>query len=172
MNRPYAVFCPDAPAVRLRAIVAGDLEDLRLWKNAHKESFFFKDEITPAMQQEWHHGYLSRPADFMFVVEAEGRKAGCLGFRVKEGAADLYNILGAPGAGGKGVMGHGMRLLASHVLKEHAKKAGCLVLKENPALAWYEKLGFSRAGDGGDHWILVLDPAGLKSCPYRREEAS
>lgn len=172
MNRPYALSCPDAPAVRLRAIGEQDLEELRLWKNAHKNAFFFKGEITPAMQRQWHQGYLARADDAMFMVEAEGRKAGCLGFRLKGGVADFYNILGAPGAGGKGVMSHAMRLMASHVLKERAGKAGCLVLKDNPALAWYEKLGFEREADGGDHWILVLNPGRLSPCPYRREEAA
>lgn len=169
MNRPYALFCPDAPPVRLRAVGEEDLEDLRAWKNAHKDAFFFKGEITPAMQKEWHRGYLARPDDHMFMAEDGGGKAGCLGFRVQGEAADCYNILGAPGAGGKGLMGHAMRLMLSHIFKTRAPRAGCLVLKDNPALSWYEKLGFERAGDGGDHWILAFDPARLSPCPYRLE---
>ena len=134
MNRAFTLVYEGEPPVSLRTIAEGDLEELRLWKNSNREAFFFKGEITPQMQRDWFNGYLSRSADYMFVVESGGRKAGCMGFRMEGGAADAYNIIGVPAAQGKGILGRAMRLMCSYILKEHAKRIGCRVLKENPAV--------------------------------------
>jgi RimJ/RimL family protein N-acetyltransferase len=157
MNRNLVVTSRATPRVSLRAAAPGDLEDLRAWKNANKAGFFFKDEITPAMQKAWYEGYLARPDDFMFLVEHEGRKVGCLGFRLLgTGEADAYNIIAAPGAAGKGLMGPAMALLCSYASKR-TKDIGCRVLKDNPAVGYYERCGFKIVGDAGDHHVFKLD---------------
>lgn len=136
------------PKVRLRPAEAGDLEDLRLWKNANKRWFFFKGDITPAMQKEWFEGYLKRADDALFLVEREGRKVGALGIRLKNGAYDVYNVLAAPGESGKGYMKAAMTALCARFAD---RPLGCLVLKGNPAAKFYEACGFRRAGGDEIH---------------------
>lgn len=140
----------------LRSIGPGDLEDLRRWKNDNRQAFFFKDVITPEGQKKWFEGYVERPQDFMFVVEAEGMKVGCMGFRIIDGAADCYNIIGAPQGRGKGYLGAAMEAMCAHIAGKHTRKISCKVLKTNPAVKWYEKRGFKIAADKGDHWQMEL----------------
>lgn len=146
-----------AGPVTLRSIGPEDLEDLRRWKNDNRRAFFFKDVITPEGQKKWYEGYLGRPDDFMFVVEAEGMKVGCMGFRKIEGAADCYNIIGAPEGRGKGYLGAAMEAMCGHIEESLGTvPITCKVLKTNPAVTWYEKRGFKIAADKGDHWIMEL----------------
>ena len=158
MDGALIVSSPALAGLRLRSIGDGDQDALRAWKNANKAGFFFKGEITPDMQAKWYAGYRARPDDFMFVVEKEGVAAGCMGFRVLAGGeADAYNMIAAPEAKGKGVMKPAMRLMCSYIAARHTRDIGCLVLKGNPAVGWYESCGFRVAGDGGDHHRLKLD---------------
>jgi ribosomal protein S18 acetylase RimI-like enzyme len=146
----------EAGPVRLRAIGPGDLESLRLWKNANKQAFFFKGELMPQDQERWFEGYRGRAEDFMFVVEANGERAGCMGFRLQGGEADVYNVIGAPEARGKGVLREAMRLLCSYIVGERCPAVGCVVVKGNPAVGWYEKCGYRLISDGGDHVKMKL----------------
>lgn len=141
------------PRVRLRGAGPGDLEELRLWKNANKRWFFFKGDITPAMQKEWFEGYLKRPDDVLFIVESGGRKVGTLGVRVKEGRYDVYNVVAAPGESGKGYM---KAALSAVCARFSDKPLGCLVLKGNPAAKFYEACGLRRAGGDEIHDAFVL----------------
>lgn len=167
MNKAFTIVSEDRPPVSLRAIGQDDIEDLRLWKNANRQAFFFKGEITPEMQKDWFKGYLSRPDDCMFMVESEGLRAGCMGFRLISGAADAYNIIGAPAGQGKGILGRAMRLMCGYILKEHSKKIGCRVLKGNPALGWYKKLGYRVTSEREDHVQLELDLGGFTPLAYK-----
>jgi RimJ/RimL family protein N-acetyltransferase len=167
MKTDLVLSARDEPRVRLRAAGPGDLESLRSWKNAHRTSFFFQGEITPQMQAAWYAAYRERPGDFMFVVEHEGRACGCMGFRATEnGAIDAYNIIAAPGAAGRGLMRAGMALMCSYAAAAHGRDIGCLVLKSNPATAYYERCGFRIAGDGGDHHVLKLDWSRFRPVAY------
>lgn len=144
--------------VRLRPAGPGDLEQLRLWKNANSRWFFFKGEITPAMQQEWYAAYMKRPDDVMFVVEHAGKNAGVMGFRMLEdGRADVYNIIAAPGFAGKGLMKAAMSLMCSYIAEARTKKIGCLVLKGNPAQEYYKACGFRRTGEDEIHDVFTLE---------------
>jgi len=150
-------FTLSAGPVSLRSIGPGDLEDLRRWKNDNKAAFFFKETITPEMQKKWFEGYLSRPDDFMFVVEAGGVKAGCMGFRLKEGAADVYNVIGAPEGRGKGWLGAAMKRMCEHIREAHRpSRIGCEVVLGNPAVEWYKKQGFRVASQTKDYYVMEL----------------
>ncbi len=154
--------------VSLRSIDESDLEDLRVWKNANRRAFFFKDEITPEMQRRWYEGFLARPDDHMFVVEWENLKAGCMGFRLLGGAADCYNIIGTPQATGRGVLRRAMTLMCSFIAAEHTREIGCKVLCGNPAVGWYQKCGFSIAEDKGDYYQMRLDWYVFSPCAYAK----
>lgn len=158
MDRPLILTSPSLPGLRLRAAGPGDLEDLRVWKNANVAGFFFKGEITPAMQAGWYADYRARPDDFMFIVEKDGAKAGCMGFRMLAGgAADTYNMIAAPAAKGKGVMKAAMLLMCSYIAEARTKDIGCLVVKGNPAVTYYEHCGYRVVGEGEGHHVLKLD---------------
>lgn len=171
MDRLLILTTPSAPGLRLRAAGPGDLENLRAWKNANVAGFFFRGIITPAMQAQWYEAYLARPDDFMFIVEKDGIKAGCIGFRMLVGGeADTYNMIAAPEAKGQGIMKAAMLLMCSYIASTLTKDIGCLVVKGNPAVSYYEHCGYRVAGDGGDHHILKLDWKGF--LPVTVEERS
>jgi ribosomal protein S18 acetylase RimI-like enzyme len=161
-------FTLKAEGVALRAIEPRDLEDLRVWKNANKAGFFFKDEITPDMQKKWFEGYLAREHDYMFLVEAGAMRAGCMGFRMIQGAADAYNMIAAPEAKGKGIMAAGMRLMCSYIKNEHTAQIGCQVLQDNPAVDWYKKCGYKIVAPVKDYYQMELDLAQFTPCEYER----
>lgn len=166
MDRPLLLRSSEEPSVRLRAIGPEDQEELRAWKNANKAGFFFQDDITPEMQRRWYEGYRARPQDWMFVVEHEGRKAGCMGFRrLEDGSVDAYNMIAAPGFAGKGLMKSAMRLMCSYAAEACGRDIGCLVVKGNPALRYYEACGYRVVGEGKGHHILKLDWARFKPVP-------
>ena len=145
------------------------MEDLRVWKNANRRAFFFKGEISAPMQEEWFKGYLLRPQDFMFVVESDGQRSGTMGFRIQDGAADCYNIIGLSAVAGRGIMAGAMRLMCSFILAEQAPVVGLKVLKDNPAAGWYQKkCRFRVIGEGADYFQLRLDTARFQSCVYRK----
>lgn len=169
MNKSFAVSSQELPVI-LRTIGPEDRDDLRSWKNANREAFFFKGLITAEGQKRWFEGYLSRPEDFMFIVETSGQKNGCMGFRLIEGAADCYNIIGAPQGRGKGALGQGMRLMCSFITAEHARRVGCRVLRDNPAVSWYQKCGYRIAGQEPDYYKMELDAAVFKPCAYQVAE--
>ncbi len=167
MNRDFKLSSKELGSVALRTIGPADLENLRVWKNANRASFFYQGEITPEGQQRWFSGYLQRPDDYMFMVESpEHPSAGCMGFRLIEGAADCYNIMAAPGAQGRGLMVQAMRLMCSFILAKHSRRIGCKVLKSNPALSWYRKCSYRVAREEKEHHQLELDLAAFKPCSY------
>jgi nitrite reductase/ring-hydroxylating ferredoxin subunit len=167
MNRFFSLASPESVSgLSLRTIECQDLEDLRLWKNANRRSFFFQGTITPAGQRAWFEGYLGRAQDFMFLVESHGLRAGCMGFRILGGSADAYNIIASPKGRGWGIMAPAMRLMCSFILKEHTPVMGCTVLKGNLALSWYKKCGWRVVADRAGHEELELDMLRFVPYPY------
>jgi ribosomal protein S18 acetylase RimI-like enzyme len=145
------------PLVRLRSINRDDLEDLRKWKNSVKEGFFFKGEINEIMQKAWFADYHDRKDDYMFIVEHDGKNAGCMGFRLEKGRADVYNVIASPWGRGKGLLAAGMRLMCSYIASLHTKNIGCVVVKGNPAIEFYDRCGFWISGSAADRDIMTLN---------------
>jgi hypothetical protein len=157
MNRSILLTANSFPQISLRSAGVDDLDDLRHWKNANKSGFFFKKEITPEMQKEWFAAYGGRPDDYMFIVESQGIKAGCMAMRVEGKSIDVYNIIASPQGVGKGLMMSAMTMMCSFAAMRYTKDIGCLVLKDNPATSYYQRCHFLIVGDGGDHHIFKLD---------------
>jgi len=173
MDRRLTVSSPSEPRVRLRAAGQDDLESLRIWKNANKAGFFFKGEITREMQAKWYEEYRARPNDFMFIVEDGGAPAGCMGFRILEGAAaDTYNMIAAPHAKGKGVMKTAMIMMCSHIAEKFTKDIGCLVIKGNDALKYYEHCGYRIVGTADGHEVLKVEWDSMKQIPVVSTESN
>ncbi len=163
---------PELPSLRLRQATQADQENLRTWKNALREFFFFKDEITPEMQANWFAKHQTRTWDMMLVVEesADGGETfyptGCMGYRLQEdGKIDLYNILrGTRLAGTPHTMGDAFNLMNIFLHQTYRLPLGCEVLENNPARKWYEKLGMEATGHGekpDPHVLYTLNPSKL-----------
>lgn len=154
---------PDHPEIKLYSIGTDDLENLRNWKNAHRDSFFFKDIITTDAQLRWYEGYQNREHDCMFVIRHDGLPIGCIAFRRLEDRVDIYNvIMGCKEMGGKGYMGIALRLILAEALKRYPElPLTLMVLKENPALNWYLKNGFTIAREYETYFDLVVATGNL-----------
>jgi RimJ/RimL family protein N-acetyltransferase len=167
MNKIFSLESPEFPSVVLRTISAVDQENLRNWKNAVKDSFFFKQIIEPPDQHRWFEGYLSRSEDYMFIVETGSHKVGCMGIRHLETEWDIYNvILGDKANSQKGVMGHAIRLMCSYALSLSDKPIRAKVLSDNPALKWYRNNSFQVIATNTDHVIIDLDRSCFQTCLY------
>ena len=161
------------PDLRLRAIGEEDIENLRVWKNKNKGSFFLNRDILPEEQQKWFAAFSARDDDFMFVVEqladGEWQSIGCLGFRklADEGCVDAYNIMRAVKIEPSSfTMSEAFRaMLAFAAEKYEDLPIRCKVLCGNPAVEWYKKNNFSIVDRVGDEYFLMeLAKDSLENC--------
>jgi hypothetical protein len=164
LNRGNAEF-------HLRSIDRDDLEDLRLWKNANKNSFFLKRDIDSAEQEKWFEGFSGRDDDHMFIVEQaigdDWESIGCMGFRLleDEGCVDAYNIIRSrkiePASF---TMADCFRTMLKYAASKYPERPiRCKVLRQNPAVAWYEKNGFSIVRSPPEYHVMELDKKRLDS---------
>ena len=148
--------------ISLRTSTASDCENLRLWKNENRFSFFFQEIITPQMQEVWFKQYLERENDYMFVVQYLGEVIGCMGFRLIDEQADVYNvILGKPEYGGKGIMGKAIALMCRYILQNMTQDIRLKVLRSNPTVKWYLKNRFREIAAPDNYFELKFDPGGF-----------
>lgn len=154
MSKPHLLLSSkEQPDLSLKSIDETDAELIRLWKNANRESFFFKDIITEAMQREWFAKYTQRTDDCILMVLANGLNIGCIGFRRLGDRVDLYNIM----RGEVGVSRDGMMSRALELVCEEAERCYpgipimVSVLRSNPALRWYHRRGFEVVVEHLDH---------------------
>jgi RimJ/RimL family protein N-acetyltransferase len=168
MKEKFSVTCPQF-GVLLRAITLADLENLREWKNTHRFSFFYQEIITPEQQARWFQDYLERANDYMFVTQWVGQPVGCMGFRILDQRADIYNvILGRPESGGKGLMSQAIRLLCSLIAADFTRDIGAHVLLTNPARAWYQKNAFRETKFFETYVEVQLDWSQFRPCAFQK----
>ncbi|MCI0478683.1 MAG: GNAT family N-acetyltransferase [Anaerolineales bacterium] len=168
MQENFSITCPEFD-VALRTITPADLENLREWKNTHRFSFFYQEIITPEQQAQWFQGYLERAHDYMFVAQSAGHSVGCLGFRMLDQRADIYNvILGRSESGGKGLMSQAIRLLCSFIAAEFTRAIGAHVLLSNPARAWYQKNAFYETRFLDTYVEIQLDWTQFRPCAFQK----
>ncbi len=144
----------------LRTVEMDDAESLRIWKNEHKEFFFQKKEITPDEQAKWISSLNDREHDHMFVVMDNDKRIGCIGARLYNNAVDIYNvILGDKQYKGQHVMKNALWAMSSLCsLIYPGKQQIVRVLLNNPAIMWYQKIGFKTVETIEDHVIMQFDP--------------
>jgi hypothetical protein len=163
----------DYPDLRLRAIGSEDIENLRVWKNKNKGSFFLNRDILPEEQERWFAAFAERADDYMFVVEQlagdEWQSIGCMGFRklADEGCVDAYNIMRAVKIEPSSfTMSDAFRLMLAYAAARYADlPIRCKVLCGNPAVEWYKKNDFSivdRAGE--EYYLMELSKDSLQNC--------
>jgi RimJ/RimL family protein N-acetyltransferase len=165
LNRPLLLAVAADSRLRLRAVTADDAERLRIWKNQNRQFFFHKAEILPEQQLAWIVQHLDRPDDYMFVVELLTEPIGCMGFRVVEHEADVYNvILGREDLAGQGLMSAALQTLLRFA-EGQSDRISLKVLKDNPAVGFYERNGFRIAEDQPDHYFMTCEPPAVSSPP-------
>ncbi len=158
MKDSFLLISEALPEVKLRTAAILDCERLRAWKNAHRDSFFFRDMIKAEGQRAWFEGYLERADDWMFLILVGSEPIGCMGFRLRDDQIDVYNvILGRPEYGGQGVMSQAFRIMCSFAQTRLRREIVARVLKKNPALEWYRKHGFDVISEEDTHYLIKLD---------------
>jgi len=152
-NKTILLFRTGADNYSVRTIGQADIELLREWKNANRESFFFRKIITPEMQEEWFKSYQQRENDFMLVIVNNSERVGCIGFRRLKDRIDLYNlIVGKTEDAGKGNMSGALDLVCAEAKKRYPGLPIMVsVLRTNPALKWYAKRGFTTVAEHEDY---------------------
>lgn len=146
-------------AIRLRAADVADLQNLRLWKNANREYFFHKEEISTVQQDAWFGSYQTRSLDFMFVVCANEKAVGCMGIRLLESSWDVYNVILGEGEHGKrGIMGAAFQQMLAFAQTLKPSPITLKVLQKNPAVGWYQKQGFSITSESDDYCEMTYQP--------------
>jgi RimJ/RimL family protein N-acetyltransferase len=166
MNKKVIASSDEFVTISLRSIEESDQENLRRWKNANAQYFFYQKTITPKQQEEWFRGYLGRQEDALFIVHAAGEDIGCMGIRLLDDTWDIYNvILGETQFGGKGYMGQAMSVLCSYALSMNPKRITAKVLAKNPAIEWYCKHHFIIKERHDDHVEIELDKSQFRQVP-------
>ena len=158
------------PEMRLRMIDVADIEDLREWKNANKGSFFLRQDITSEQQGEWYAKFREQEDNFMFVVEQllgqQWEKIGCMGFRYlpDENCVDGYNIIRSRKIGDASFsMSDAFRTMLAHADSVYPDMPlRVKVLSENPAVAWYERNGFTTIGARDGYYLMEVDKQQLE----------
>jgi RimJ/RimL family protein N-acetyltransferase len=158
MKENIELSCKKFPGIVLKSACYKDIENLRVWKNENKESFFFKGIISPSDQIKWYSGYLERSDDFMFIVNVLNRPIGCMGFRYEDNVVDIYNvILGDPKMSRKGYMEKAFHIMSIYAEKRYNCKQSAKVLRNNPAINWYERCNFRKVGFFDEYYVVELN---------------
>ncbi|WP_350551522.1 hypothetical protein [Pseudoalteromonas sp. 120-MNA-CIBAN-0494] len=143
----------------LVSLSIANLENLRLWKNKHRNSFFHKEIITTKQQLEWFNSYLNDSENQMYIVMLNGEAIGCMGYRFKEGVIDVYNIMrGVETNHEKFTMSDAFKLMLNFINYKYQKKISCVVLNENPAFNWYLKNEFEVKEEYETYSLLEYNP--------------
>jgi len=170
MKRKFRITSEDG-TVKLETIGPGDLELIRNWKNENRQAFFYDKVISSQEQEKWYESYIDRNDDFIMLIKLNFEKIGCIGFRLIDGAVDIYNvILGRKEYGGRGVMSRASQVLYSYIIDNYSKEVTLKVLEKNmQAISWYKKNGFFEAGRTENYIDLKLDINLFKAVKYNFE---
>lgn len=163
MKPRIVLSSPRLPGLLLESIDDRHLELLRRWKNEARHRFFFQTEISAARQRDWYSGYCSQPGDWMFLIRTGDQIAGCIGYRILEGVADVYNVLRAGDLDRRSTaLANALDLLTNYIAQTHDGPIRGQVLADNPVHRWARQHGFRTIGrgvkDGLAYVILEQDP--------------
>lgn len=143
----------------MRTVDMDDAESLRVWKNDHKDFFFLKRDITPKEQFNWMQALFENDHDHMFMVMDNEKRIGCIGARLYNDDVDIYNVI----LGDKQYQGHHIMKNALWAISSlckfiyPGKRQIVRVLSNNPAIQWYQKIGFHIIATHDDHVVMKFD---------------
>ena len=171
MNKKITITCRDFPALRMVSASDADQENLRIWKNNNRTSFFYQEIIQPEQQSKWFEGYQDREDDYMFMVEEDGYPVGCMAFRVEdEETVDLYNIIRGEDRDRKISMRNAMHVMLTYIREKFPdRKIKCDVLKDNPAVKWCQKCGFAILEEK-EYYIMGISKDEIPAMEINSEE--
>lgn len=142
---------------QVRSVVESDIEELRCWKNEHRQFFHYKEIITPEQQIHWFHAFTQDPNINIFMCENKGDKIGCVGFRrLNLNEFELFNLIcGNKKFLNKGITKKFLQFCLECLLHQKASKISLEVLKNNfLAVEWYIKQGFEIIQTIDNHHIM------------------
>jgi ribosomal protein S18 acetylase RimI-like enzyme len=155
-----------APVVALRPETAADLALSRAIYAATREQELARVPWTAAQREAFlaqqfdaqrHHYRAHHPRAQWSIVVVDGADAGRLYLDQTPDMLLLIDIALLPAYRGRGI---GRRLMDGIVAR--AEGAGIAIRlhveHDNPALAWYRRLGFVVDGDTGVHWRMLRQP--------------
>ena len=129
--------------MRLRRLAEGDLEFVRLLRNANRQFFFTDTEISADEQRAWFRLLGSKPIDF-FIIEEDGAPVGTISAKRSPGWIEIGNLLLTPEAQGRGLMRQAVRELTAAPGRYFSE-----VKPDNrKSVAVFEATGFSAASTG------------------------
>lgn len=134
----------------LREIIETDLETLRTQKNLNRTFFFHQEEISEHQQKFWYTRYSVDPNNMMFMLEMNGDPVGCIGFHrhLTEMNVDFYNLMTWSTGRGSGIMQTAIqKLMDAQRELFPISSFGVDVLVDNPAITWYQKVGFRQVAE-------------------------
>lgn len=89
--------------VRLRPLIANDLETVRQLRNANRHAFFDDREISVEDQRRWFERLSGRPVRFM-VIELDRRVIGTISVVDTAAGREIGNLILDPQYRGRGIM--------------------------------------------------------------------
>jgi RimJ/RimL family protein N-acetyltransferase len=147
----------DDSSIAIKTIDESYIYDLMEWKNNNREYFFNHNIISSEQQLNWYKNYIQRDNDFMFVVIVNGVSVGCMGIRKIDNEWDVYNvILGLSKYGGNGIMFKCFQNMLKYINQLDNLPISLKVLKNNPAIGWYEKNGFTKSKEDANHFEMIF----------------
>lgn len=174
------IYPNKAENFRLKLAEEQDCEDLRTWKNANKQFFFHKQDITPEQQAAWFAKHQKDKFNYMFMVQektedTDFKNIGCMGFRFwDESVLDVYNIMRGPGEehripNSPYSMALAFNAMNNFIVNTYKLPVQCQVLTTNPTRNWYEKLAFEFVEEREDHVLYHLNSAKLQKVELKIE---
>ena len=153
---------PLAPLVLdFRLMERSDSDLLRKWKNMNRHSFFHREVISPSEQRSWFIAYEVDPFNAMFIWTPDEGDCGSIGLRRVANAIEVYNVMSwCEVTKGTGKFLSSVRNLLQ-LISEHFPDISIQtsVLNQNPAVQWYQKLGFDElelvTHESGQDFILM-----------------
>ena len=161
---PTRIAVPRDGRVRaIRPADVGDLEILRVWRNAHAGAFYDTRPIDAAAQRAWFARFSADPGQRLYVLEDAEGPVACVGFRVIDGTPDdprrleLFNLIaGEPRARGTGLVAVFYATLARELSACGVETIRAEVRRDNQsALRWYLRQGFDETETRPECHVLV-----------------
>lgn len=144
----------------VRPVESSDIEDLRVWKNRYRDSFHFKEVISPDQQAAWYSKFSQDQNSQIFVLLVDGVRVGCVGFRKRsQNVVELFNLIcGVDAFLGKGYISSFFKSCAKELSDLGYRTVFLEVLKSNQlGLTWYRRQGFTQVQEHSDFFVLSLD---------------
>lgn len=161
----------------LRTIVPQDIEELRIWKNINRNSFFYNKIIDINQQREWYEKYSQKSDDYILIIEEKSddstlvNKIGCIGFRyIDRGTIDVYNVLRGNDSVKNSRILDAMNILINWLIDNTEAKIKCDVLLDNKAITWYEKCGFIIEKKVDNYVIMTINKEKYKKFEVIKEK--